>query len=94
MNNKITYDDLIKVSEKLEKAEEKDWDNHVETLYVDYLISIIEGSNDIDELSCVYIDKEQYNKGYNKFYSGIDSALEEALPNVEKEYNLEDEMEV
>jgi len=85
MNKKINYNELVKISETLEKNKDKDWDNHVETLYVDYIISVIEGSYDTDDLSDIYVDKKEYDKGYNKFYSAIDNALEEELPTIRKE---------
>lgn len=85
MQNRITYDKLIKISEKLDSAENKDWDNCVETLYVNYLISIIEGSYDTDELSDVYIKKSEYDKQYNKFYREIDNALEEIISSITKD---------
>ena len=50
MKDKITYNNLVKIQKKLDSKKNKDWDDLVESLYVNYLVSIIEGSHDEDEL--------------------------------------------
>lgn len=91
MKDKITYNNLVNISNKLNNKKNKEWDDLVESLYTNYLISIIEGSTDEENLKNVYIDLNDYTNQYTRFYESIDAGLEETLPNIvygEEELNI------
>lgn len=92
MKDKITYNNLVKIQKKLDSKKSKDWDDLVESLYVNYLVSIIEGSHDEDELDSIYIDNTDYKNNYNNFYSSIDTGLEDSIPDILS--SLDDEISI
>ena len=92
MKDKITYNNLVKIQKKLDAKKSKDWNDLVESLYVNYLVSIIEGSHDEDELDSVYIDTSDYKNGYTNFYNSIDMGLEENIPDILS--SLDDEISI
>lgn len=92
MKDKIAYNNLVKIQNKLNDKKNKDWNDLVESLYVNYLVSIIEGSHDEDELDSIYIDNTDYKKNYNNFYKSIDMGLEESIPDILS--SLDDEISI
>jgi len=82
MKDKVTYNNLVRISKKLDNKKNKEWDDLVESLYINYLISIIEGSIDEENFKNVYINLNDYTNQYTKFYESIDSELEESLPDI------------